>query len=37
LAKIASLIVVLNQFTYVFDPKVLGAIRDVTGSYTAFL
>ena len=32
LAKIVSLIVALNQFTYAFDPRVLGAIRDVTGS-----
>ncbi len=31
-AKIVSLIVALNQFTYAFDPRVLGAIRDVTGS-----
>jgi hypothetical protein len=37
LAKIVSLIVALNQFTYAFDPRVLGAIRDVTGSYTASL
>jgi hypothetical protein len=37
LAKIVSLMVALNQFTYAFDPRVLGAIRDVTGSYTASL
>jgi hypothetical protein len=37
LAKIVSLIVALNQFTYAFAPRILGAIRDVTGSYTASL
>jgi hypothetical protein len=35
--KIVSLIVALNQFTYAFDPRILGAIHDVTGSYTASL
>ena len=32
--KVISLIVALSQFTYAFGPGVLGAIRDMTGSYT---
>jgi cyanate permease len=36
-AKIISMIVAFNQFTFAFGPGVLGLIRDVTGSYTASL
>lgn len=36
-AKIISLIVAFNQFTFAFGPGVLGIMRDATGSYTASL
>jgi MFS family permease len=36
-AKIISLIVAFNQFTFAFGPGVLGVIRDGTGSYTVSL
>jgi predicted MFS family arabinose efflux permease len=36
-AKIISLLVAFNQFTFAFGPGVLGVIRDGTGSYTVSL
>jgi MFS family permease len=36
-ARIISLIVALNQFTFAFGPGALGVIRDAAGNYTASL
>lgn len=36
-ARIVSLVVAINQFTFAFGPSLLGFLRHLTGSYTASL